>query len=182
MAALAAPDLARSTLCSQKQLWQEKISAEQDYLAAQQTLREAEIAVANAQQKLVALGASALGTVASTAMDPGAFRRDRGEKHIALGEAVKEDASIFTPVGPSSVWGRDRRAGEGISTWCRVGEKVVVRATAFDSTAEGQIFTWAALLGRTAHCQGQGDTANPKMAWRPGLFVNGMVSGRQKCR
>ena len=97
--------LARSTYTREKQLWQEKISAEQDYLAAQQTLREAEIAVANAQQKLVALGASATGTGSLNRYEIRApFDGIVVEKHIALGEAVKEDASIFTLSDLSSVW------------------------------------------------------------------------------
>ncbi|MEG1328926.1 MAG: efflux RND transporter periplasmic adaptor subunit, partial [Janthinobacterium sp.] len=49
--------LARSTYEREEKLWREKISAEQDYLQAQQAWREAEIAVQNAQQKLSALGA-----------------------------------------------------------------------------------------------------------------------------
>lgn len=47
--------LARTTYQREKQLWEEKVSAEQDYLQAQQVLREAEIAVSNAQQKLAVL-------------------------------------------------------------------------------------------------------------------------------
>lgn len=49
--------LARTTYQREKQLWEEKVSAEQDYLQAQQVLREAEIAVSNAEQKLAATGA-----------------------------------------------------------------------------------------------------------------------------
>ena len=165
--------LARSTYTREKQLWQEKISAEQDYLAAQQTLREAEIAVANAQQKLVALGASATGTGSLNRYEIRApFDGIVVEKHIALGEAVKEDASIFTLSDLSSVWAEIVVPAKDLNV-VRVGEKVVVRATAFDSTAEGQISYVGALLGQdTRTAKARVTLANPKMAWRPGLFVN----------
>jgi len=171
--------LARSTYTREKQLWQEKISAEQDYLAAQQTLREAEIAVANAQQKLVALGANATGTGSLNRYEIRApFDGIVVEKHIALGEAVKEDASIFTLSDLSSVWAEIVVPAKDLNV-VRVGEKVVVRATAFDSTAEGQISYVGALLGQdTRTAKARVTLANPKMAWRPGLFVNvDVVSG-----
>ena len=48
--------LAKTTFEREKRLWEQKISAEQDYLQAGQALHEAEVAVVNAQQKLSALG------------------------------------------------------------------------------------------------------------------------------
>ncbi|MCQ9136762.1 efflux transporter periplasmic adaptor subunit, partial [Streptomyces sp. IBSBF 2807] len=51
-------ELARLTFDREKQLWQDKISAEQDYLQARQALQEAEISLANAKQKVGAIGAS----------------------------------------------------------------------------------------------------------------------------
>ena len=171
--------LAKSTYTREKQLWQEKISAEQDYLAAQQALREAEIAVANAQQKLVALGASAAGAGSLNRYEIRApFDGIVVEKHIALGEAVKEDASIFTLSDLSSVWAEIVVPAKDLDI-VRVGEKVVVRATAFDSSAEGRISYVGALLGQdTRTAKARVTLANPKMAWRPGLFVNvDVVSG-----
>ncbi len=171
--------LAKSTYTREKQLWQEKISAEQDYLVAQQALREAEIAVANAQQKLVALGASAAGAGSLNRYEIRApFDGIVVEKHIALGEAVKEDASIFTLSDLSSVWAEIVVPAKDLDV-VRVGEKVVVRATAFDSSAEGRISYVGALLGQdTRTAKARVTLANPKMAWRPGLFVNvDVVSG-----
>ena len=61
----------------------------------------------------------------------------------------------------------------------RVGEKVVVNATAMDSKAEGQISYVGALIGQdTRTAKARVTLSNPKMAWRPGLFVNvDVVSG-----
>jgi cobalt-zinc-cadmium efflux system membrane fusion protein len=43
-------ELARTTYQREKKLWEEKISAQQDYLQAEQAMQEAQIAVANASQ------------------------------------------------------------------------------------------------------------------------------------
>ena len=94
------------------------------------------------------------------------------EKHIALGEAVKEDASIFTISDLSSVWAEIVVSAKDLNI-VRVGEKVVVKATAFDSRAEGSISYVGALLGQdTRTAKARVTLANPKMAWRPGLFVS----------
>jgi cobalt-zinc-cadmium efflux system membrane fusion protein len=60
-AAQARHQLARSTYEREKTLWEEKISPQQDVLQAENALREAEIAVDNARQKLQAVGAGGTG-------------------------------------------------------------------------------------------------------------------------
>lgn len=45
--------LAKTTYEREKKLWEQKVSAEQDYLQARQALNEAEVAVANANQSWV---------------------------------------------------------------------------------------------------------------------------------
>ncbi|MCF7634212.1 efflux RND transporter periplasmic adaptor subunit [Oscillospiraceae bacterium SCCA1] len=48
--------LARTTYAREKQLWEEKISAEQDFLQAQVAMQEAAIAVQRVQQQIASLG------------------------------------------------------------------------------------------------------------------------------
>ncbi len=168
--------LARTTFEREKKLWEEKISATQDYLQAQQTMREAEIAVRNAQQKLMALGASPSVSGGSAALNRHEIRAPFDgmvvEKHIALGEAVKEDASIFTLSDLSTVWAEIIVPAKDLNV-IRVGEKVTIRATAFDSTASGTISYISALVGeQTRTAKARVTLANPQMAWRPGLFIN----------
>lgn len=95
------------TLEREEQLWKEKISAKQDYLAAQQALTEAEIASDLALAKLRAIGV------------PPEAGHQRGEvarydirapisglitaKAIAQNHVLKEDAEIFTIADISSV-------------------------------------------------------------------------------
>jgi cobalt-zinc-cadmium efflux system membrane fusion protein len=165
--------LAKTTYEREKKLWQEKISAEQDYLQAQQAMQEADIVVRNAQQKLAALGATAGGAGALSRFEIRApFDAMVMEKHIALGEAVKEDANIFTISDLSTVWAEMAVPAKDLNA-VRVGEKVTVKATAFEMKAPGTIAYVGALLGeQTRTAKARAVLANPQMSWRPGLFVN----------
>ena len=97
MAAQKRLALAGTTYQREKQLWQEKISAEQDYLQAQQALREAEIAFANAQQKLAAIGAGSGSAGALNRFELRApFDGVVVEKHLSVGEAVQDSTAVFT--------------------------------------------------------------------------------------
>lgn len=173
-------DAARVTFEREKRLWEDKISAEQDFLQAQSALREAEIAVRNASQKLAAVGATGA-TGSAAALNRFELRAPFDgtvvEKHLALGEAVKEDASIFTVSDLRSVWAEFNVAPKDLAT-VRVGQRVSVSSTAFESKAEGTVSYVGALLGeqtRTAHARVT--LTNPDGAWRPGLFVTVSVFG-----
>ncbi len=97
--------LAKTTYEREKKLWEQKVSAEQDYLQAKQALSEAEVAVANANQKLGALGLSGSSASGLNRLELRApFDGVVIEKHISLGEAVKEDAAVFTISDLSKVW------------------------------------------------------------------------------
>ena len=165
--------LAQLTHDREKKLWQEKISAEQDYLQAQQVLHEAEIAVQNARQKLNALGANASTSGPLTRFELRApFDGMVVEKHIALGEAVKEDANVFTLSDLSTVWAEIIVSAKDLNT-VRMGEKATIKATAFESTASGTVAYVGALLSeQTRTAKARVALPNPQMAWRPGLFVN----------
>jgi cobalt-zinc-cadmium efflux system membrane fusion protein len=176
-------ELARSTFAREKHLWEAKISAEQDYLQAQQAMREMEIAVHNAQQKLIALGASPTVSASTGALNRYEIRAPFDgmvvEKHIALGEAVKEDSSIFTISDLSTVWADIIVSAKDLNV-VRVGEKVTIKATAFDSTASGTVSYVSALMGeQTRTAKARVTLANPQMAWRPGLFINVEVVARE---
>ena len=169
-------ELARATFTREKHLWEAKISAEQDYLQARQAMREMEIAVHNAQQKLIALGASPTvsvnsGTLLNRYEIRAPFDGMVVEKHIALGEAVKEDASIFTISDLSTVWADIIVSAKDLNV-VGVGKQVTIKATAFDSTASGIVSYVGALLGeQTRTAKARVTLSNPQMAWRPGLFI-----------
>ncbi|AKJ31897.1 efflux RND transporter periplasmic adaptor subunit [Caldimonas brevitalea] len=163
--------LAKTTYEREKKLWEEKISPEQDVLQAQHALREAEIAVANAHQKLQALGVSASASSLSRFELRAPFDGAVVEKHIALGEVVKEDANVFTISDLSTVWAALSVPAQQLNQ-VRVGEPVTIRSSAFDETAGGTVAYVGALIGeQTRTAQARVALANPKGAWRPGLFV-----------
>lgn len=165
--------LARTTHAREKQLWEEKVSAEQDYLLAQQVLREAEIAVSNAQQKLAATGAGAGGAGGLNRFELRApFDGVIVEKHLSVGEAVQDSTQVFTISDLRSVWAEMRVAASDLPA-VRVGEKATVRATAFESAATGEVAYVGSLIGQdTRTAPARITLPNPDGVWRPGLFVN----------
>ncbi|MBB3014872.1 cobalt-zinc-cadmium efflux system membrane fusion protein [Cupriavidus alkaliphilus] len=173
--------LARATYAREKTLWQEKISAEQDYQQARTALEEAQIAVQNARQKLTAIGAAEGGGAGGGALNQFALRAPFDgivvEKHLSLGEAVKEDASVFTVSDLSSVWAEFVVSARDLDR-VRVGEAVTVRSSASATQAEGKVSYVGALLGeQTRTAKARVTLANPGTAWRPGLFVTVSVLG-----
>ncbi|WP_343742851.1 efflux RND transporter periplasmic adaptor subunit [Herbaspirillum huttiense] len=165
--------LARSAYQREKHLWEQKISAEQDYLQAQAALREAEVAVRNAQQKLRAIGATGTSSGNLNRYEIRApFDGIVVEKHLGLGEAVREDANAFLISDLSSVWAEIIVSPKDMQV-VRVGEKVVVRATAFDASAEGKISYVGSLIGEQSRtAKAHVVLPNTGDLWRPGLFVN----------
>jgi len=163
--------LAQTTYVREQKLFDEKISPEQDVLQARQALSEAEIAVANAGQKLKAIGAeSADGNLSRYALRA-PFDGMIVEKHIALGESVKEDANVFILSDLRSVWAELNIGAKDLQE-VRVGGPVIVRATAFDAKASGVISYVGSLIGeQTRTAKARVTLPNPDGAWRPGLFV-----------
>ncbi len=166
-------NLAKATYEREKKLWEEKITAQQDYLQAEQALREAEIAAANAQQKLAALGASVLASNNLSRFELRApFDGTVVEKHVTMGESVKEDAQLFTLSDLSRVWAEISIPAKDMNL-VRVGDKVKISATAFESQATGTVSYVGALIGeQTRTATARVTLPNPQGAWRPGLFVN----------
>ncbi len=173
-------EAARVSFQREKKLWQDRISAQQDYLQAQTALQEADIAVQNATQKLAAVGAAGPSIGLNRLEIRAPFAGTVVEKHLSLGEAVKEDASIFTVSDLSSVWAEFAVAPKDLAT-VRVGQKVIVSSSAFDSKAEGTISYVGALLGeQTRTARARVTLTNPSGAWRPGLFVTVAVLGENQ--
>jgi cobalt-zinc-cadmium efflux system membrane fusion protein len=177
LAALTRLELARTTFDREKRLWEGKISAEQDYLASRTALAEAEIAYRTATQKLAALGLTPAEIARGGA--EGLTRYEIRapidglviEKHAAVGEAVKEDATIFVVADLSTVWVEMTVYPKDLDK-VKVGQQVTVRATAFAATAEGRVSYVGSLVGeQTRSAKARVTLPNPERAWRPGLFV-----------
>ena len=177
LAARTRLELARTTFEREKRLWEGKISAEQDYLQARQALAEAEIANRNAAQKLAALGLnpSAVASGGAEALTRYDIRTPiEGvviEKHVVVGEAVKEDATIFVVADLSTVWAEMTIYPKDLNA-VRLGQPVTVRSAELKVQAEGRVAYVGSLVGeQTRSAKARVVLSNPNRSWRPGLFV-----------
>lgn len=162
--------LAKTTLAREESLWREKISAEQDYLAAKSEVRMAEIALMRQQQKLASMGiAGGNGTrYTLTAPISGVITR----KNIAVGQLVDMSQMLFEVADLSTVWAEMTIPTKDLGL-VKAGQKVTVNATAFEQSAAGTITYIAPLVSE----QSRTATArvvleNAKQNWLVGLPVD----------
>ena len=172
LAAQKRVEFARTTYQREKRLWEDKISAQQDFQKAQQDLREAEIALQNAQQKLKAIGANPSFTGGLSRFEVRApFDGMVVEKHITMGESIKEDANAFTLSDLSTVWADIVVSAKDLDQ-VRVGSDTIVRSTTSDAQVAGKVTYVGSLIGeQTRSAKARVVLPNPHMAWRPGLYV-----------
>ena len=168
--------LARTTYEREKRLWQDKISAEQDFLQARQALQEAEIALNNARQKISALSGSVVATGGNRYELRAPFDGVVVEKHLTPGEVVDETSNAFTLTDLSRVW-----VTFGVSpkdlTQVKVGRPVTISAPELNAEVTGTVSYVGSLLGeQTRTATVRVTLENPRGAWRPGLFVTALVA------
>ncbi|WP_024697075.1 efflux RND transporter periplasmic adaptor subunit [Pseudomonas avellanae] len=172
-------ELARLTLLREKKLWEDKISAEQDYLQARQDFQEADINLANARQKISAIGASLSPSAGNRYELIAPFDSMVVEKHLGIGEMVNEASNAFTLSDLSRVWATFGVAPRDLDKVV-VGRPVIVSAPDLNARVEGKIGYVGSLLGEQTRAAAVRVTlANPQGAWRPGLFVSVEVAAEQ---
>jgi cobalt-zinc-cadmium efflux system membrane fusion protein len=172
--------LAKSRFEREDRLWREKISAEQDFLAARTDLAEAEIAATSARQQLAALGIipaeiDRIGSGASVSFARYELRAPLDgqvvEKHAVTGEAVHADTTVFVIADLSTVWGEFSVPAKYLNR-VRVGQKVRIRAPALNLEAEAPVDYLGPLVGsETRAAPAHVHLPNPEGHWRAGLFV-----------
>jgi cobalt-zinc-cadmium efflux system membrane fusion protein len=170
LAAQKRVDLARSTYVREKQLWEEKISAQQDYLQAQNDLQTAEIEASRIQQKLAVVGAASQGQSRYDIRSP--IDGVVTNKQISQGQVISEVDRIFEIADLSTVWVEMNIYAKDINA-VKTGQKVTVKASAFEAQSLGTISYVGALVGaqsRTAIARVVLNNAN--QTWLPGLPVN----------
>ena len=175
MAAQKRLALARTVYERERQLWEEKISAKQDYLAAELVLNEAKIASDLAAEKLRALGVHPESKLRAKDLTRYEIRAPISglitARAIALGAVLKDDASIFTVADMSTVWTAVTVYPKDLNV-VRVGQKAFVKATAFNVEGEGTVTYITTLIGgqtRTATARVILDNQDGR--WHPGMFV-----------
>lgn len=171
---------ARANHATERQLWQEQISARQDFLKAEQELREADAAVRGARQKLAAVTAGGDG---GDAGDAGGVVSNRlalrapfaglvVEKHIAPGEMIAAATRLYTIVDLSTVWVDVVVPAKDLGV-VRVGTSARLHSTASSASATGTVSFVSAVIGEQSRAaRARVVLANPQLAWRPGLFVD----------
>ena len=164
-------ELARTTFQRERQLWQDKISAEQDYLLARQALQEAEIALNNARQKMNALSGSAVLAGGNRYELRAPFAGVVVEKHLGVGEVVSETSAAFTLSDLSQVWVTFGVFPKDLNK-VQVGRPVKVSSAEMGTEVMGTVAYVGNLLGeQTRTATVRVSVANPDDSWRPGLFV-----------
>ncbi len=164
--------LARTTYEREKMLWEEKISAEQDYLQARAAMQEAQIMAQSARQKLAALGASASSSNLTRYEIRSPIDGVITDKRISTGSVTKEDANIFVISDLSTVWVDLTVRAEDINA-LKTGQKGTVKSSAFAAQTTGAVSYIGALVGeQTRSAKARMVLANPDGIWRPGLPVN----------
>ncbi len=163
-------NLAKTTLAREESLWREKISAEQDYLAAKSDLQLAQIELTRQQQKLASMGISGGNGTRYALKSPidGTITR----KQIALGQVVEAMQMVYEVANLSTVWAEVSIPTKDLGL-VKTGQKVTVRAAAFEQSTTGTITYIAPLVAeqsRTAIARVV--LANDKSNWLVGLPVN----------
>lgn len=172
-AAIQRAQLANTIYLAEKKLWEDKISARQDYLKAQQEWQEAEIAVQNARQKLIALGAGSSVKGPFNRLEVRApFAGLIVDKHIVVGEAVGAETRVFTLSDLRTVWAEVVVPAKDLGI-VRVGTAALLHSAASDDQVKGKVSFVSAMIGeQTRSARARVVIDNPLQTWRPGLFVD----------
>jgi membrane fusion protein, heavy metal efflux system len=176
--------LAETTFAREKDLWEKKISPEEDYLKAKQALAEVRIELQVAAQKLRALG-FAEASVQQLAGRANAsltryevvapFAGTVIEKHIVVGEMLKDDTEVFVVADLSRVW-VDLNLPTKDLALVRKGQRVVIAANT-TMQAEGTVsYISPVVSDETRTVLTRVVLPNPDGRWRPGLFVTATLT------
>ncbi len=176
--------LSESVFRREEDLWNKKISAEQEYLQAKRDLAEARIELRTAEQKLHALGLNE-NYLSRLPAEPDAtfthyeivapFSGTVVNKHITLGEALENNSEAFVIADLSSVWVNLSIYQKDLHS-VRVGQKVVVSVKDHIPETSGAISYISPLVEETTRTAfARVVLSNAEGIWRPGLFVTGRI-------
>jgi cobalt-zinc-cadmium efflux system membrane fusion protein len=177
--------LAESNAARETRLWEKQITSEQEFLSARQAQAEARIELRSAQQKLIALGCSEADLARLPEMSGHTYTRyeikaPTGgaviEKHITLGESLKEDTEAFTLADLSRVW-VDIQVYQKDLAAIRPGQPVViVVGHGIPDTAATLAWVGPLVGEATRTALARVVLNNPDGVLRPGTFVTAKVA------
>jgi len=173
--------LAQSLFTREQALWQKKISAEQDYLAARGALAEARIEAQSALQSLMSLGLSeknARALKAGSHLARFALRTPISgtllSKDLTLGEAVGSDKPLFRVADLSVLW-IDLAIPVNDLSLVRAGQSVWVSNKSGQKTKGQVVFVQPELDSASRSGSVRVQIDNAQGAWRSGEFVDAMI-------
>jgi len=98
------------------------------------------------------------------------------EKHITLGEFVRDDADVYVVADLSTVWANITVYARDLQRVTK-GLRVEVRAVGNGPRASGAVDYVAPALGETMRAATARVTLpNPDLGWRPGMFVTATIA------
>ena len=163
-------------------LWLKKVTAEQDYLNAKKDMADARIGLRSTEQKLHTLGFSEQYLKELPNLPDESFIRYEisspidgtiVEKHIVLGEVLKEDSSPFVVADLSAVW-CNLNVHQKDLPYIKTGQPVIVSAGKLRS--EGTITYISSTVGEeTRTALARVEIPNQDRQWHPGLFAAASV-------
>ena len=177
LAAKRSEDLARTTFTREKNLWEKKITAEQDYLNAQNAQQEAKIRLDLARQKLQALGHD--GTQVSNTNSR--FHELRApisgrviNRDLTLGEYVDTSRAAYTVADLGTVWAEIALSSADLP-FVREGLDATVTGNGGKSTGK-LIFLSPALSPDTRTAKAIIEIDNHDGTWRAGSFATARIA------
>jgi cobalt-zinc-cadmium efflux system membrane fusion protein len=192
LTALVNFDLQKTMFERAQQLWNQKISAEQQYLQARATFAQAQLRFDLARQKLSALDldASELADAAKKdAVSPGALNLRQYqirspvsgrivERKVDQGMAVGQEGNpsdLYTVADLSSVWVELAVPAPDLDA-IKQGQRVVISSGNRGNKGEGRIMFVSPLLNQeTRSARVIAEIDNKDLIWRPGLFVTAEI-------
>jgi cobalt-zinc-cadmium efflux system membrane fusion protein len=174
--------LAQTIFEREKTLWEKKIAAEQEYLNARRDLADAHIEMRSAEQKLHALGFSQeyLETLSNQSDESfivyEVITPIAGtiiEKHITLGEVLKDDSEPFVVADINNVWVKVNVHQKDLPT-VRCSQKAVIKTE--HNQGEGVVsYVSSVLEENTRTALARIVLPNEDGMWRPGTFATASI-------
>ncbi|MBW7851003.1 MAG: efflux RND transporter periplasmic adaptor subunit [Rhodospirillales bacterium] len=183
LAAIRSEQLARTVFVREKGLWEKRISAQQDFLEAQNAAEEAKIRLDLARQKLVALGLQDGEITSLPKQSPADLRIQEVraqiggkviDRSVALGEFIEANADILVVADLDNLW-IEMTVSPADVPFIRQGQTVTVTSGAGQTGEANIIFISPVVNADTRSVRVVAAMANGEQRWRPGDFVTARI-------
>jgi membrane fusion protein, heavy metal efflux system len=188
LAASRAEELAKATFEREERLWKQKVTAEQEYLAARNAHAEAKIKLDVAHQRLHAIGLTdnEINRLPKIG-DESSFRTYEirapisgqvTSRELILGETVGTDKAVFVIADPTKVWVEIAVAPDDLA-FARQGQDVTVRSGT--RQAQAKVIALSPVIDpETRSAKAIAELDNASGQWKPGDYVEArLTSGGQ---